>query len=284
MFSRVAIKTIVVVSSWSNLTVNFTPGEATTGGGGEEDPPPPPPQEDGVARVFIDDLGTPGKNELYSESTSGVVTKISQVLGPDGDVFSFERTPDGNRVVYMADVQNDRTELFTVPSAGGTITKISTPTTVFDDGTSSDVIRFAISPDGQRVAYTADTNEWTKYELFGTAITGGTVTRLSYQMPFDYDVDDFKFSPNSQRIIYRAGRTAIGLWELYSTPSNRAGSIRISQATGTVGAFEVTCDSSTVNFLVDLVGGGPYVLYSVPITGGTITELGGGQLPGTSCS
>ena len=89
--------------------------------------------------------------------------KLNDTLVASGDVFNFQISPDGSRVVYNADQDTDGdNELYSVPIGGGTVTKLNS--TLVTDG---DVLGgFQISPDGSRVVYRADQDTDDVFELY----------------------------------------------------------------------------------------------------------------------
>ena len=90
---------------------------------------------------------------------------VRQVVG---DVQEFLFTPDGTRIVYLADQDQDEVfELFSVPSTGGTPVRLN-PTLAADAA----VEAFAIAPDGARVVYTSDQETDDQLELFSVPTDG----------------------------------------------------------------------------------------------------------------
>jgi len=108
------------------------------------------------------------KFELYNVPIAGgVPVKLNGTLPSQGDVTSAEFTPDGTKVIFLADENGDNTvELFSVPGSGGTPTKISGP--LVNGG---DVTDFQISPDGQRVIYRADEDADEVFELYSVSLS-----------------------------------------------------------------------------------------------------------------
>ncbi|MCR4274624.1 MAG: hypothetical protein NUW02_01055 [Candidatus Campbellbacteria bacterium] len=200
-------------------------------------------------------------------------------------VVNADATPTPLRLFIDDRDTPGQMELYKEASSG--ITKLSGP--LVADG---NVLFFKVSQNGRYVAYSASARNYLDYELYTVPITGGAVTRISHTLPFDYDVKNFDFSPDGQRVVYQAGRTSIGLWELFSTPSASAGALRISQQMDAgenvqvqpgQEEFKISCDSETVYFLADTTATEVYEAYSVPIGGGTITLIPGGQLPVFPC-
>ena len=118
-------------------------------------------------------------------------------------------------MVYTADQDTDNVdELYSVPIAGGTPTKISGD--LVDGG---DVGGFQLSSDGSRVVYTADQDTDNILELYSVPIAGGTPTRISGDLVDGGDVDfDFQLSSDGSRVVYTADQDTDNVFELYSVP------------------------------------------------------------------
>jgi hypothetical protein len=127
----------------------------------------------------------------------------------------------GGLVVCLVDSEiAGKWELFSVPAAGGAPVRISPAL-----GADRDVIRFLVSADGARVAFTCDRDRWTQYELFAVPATGGAPTKISGAIATDHDVDDFVWSGRGDQVVFRYGRNATGVWNLYAVPA--AGGSRV---------------------------------------------------------
>lgn len=92
-----------------------------------------------------------------------------------GDVYSFAISPDGSRVVYRADQDTDFVdELYSIPIAGGTSTKLNGTLPLNGDTTT-----YLISPDSTRVVYLADQNTNNVVEIYSVPVGGGTPVKLN---------------------------------------------------------------------------------------------------------
>lgn len=174
-----------------------------------------------------------------------------------GDIENFDFTPDGDYVVFSADMDTDGvTELYSIPVSGGTPTKLSTgelnwgfivspdsnrvvyiqdyklysvPVTGPSSATvkiSDDVINsggyYFISPDSQRVVYMMDEpgNYYFVTALYSVPITGGTITQLNKTLVDGGSINYYNlvFSPDGQYVVYGASQDTVGMNELYSVP------------------------------------------------------------------
>ncbi len=111
---------------------------------------------------------------IPSSSVLAQSIKLNAPFLPEvaGDVFLFEISPDGSRVVYIADQDLDEQyELYSVPIGGGDEDagpiRLNGPL-VFD----GDVRWFRISPDGECVVYQAAPDVRLEYGLFSVPIDG----------------------------------------------------------------------------------------------------------------
>lgn len=186
--------------------------------------------------------------------------------GPFG---TSRMTPDGARLICLVDVIPGKYELFTV--AGGTPPVRLSPETAAD----RDVIAFEISPDGQRVAFTFDPAQWTKYELWTVPAAGGDARKVNGHLPLEHDVDRFYWSGDSQRVVWVQGRNTTGDWTLRSASPAGAGAVLLSPAGYTVGrTFSIVWGGRSVCYQAEPLGGpGVMPWYVVPVAGGTALRV-----------
>ena len=220
-----------------------------------------------------------------------------------GDVESFEISPDGAYVVYLADADTDDViELYSVPLSGGTPVRLNdTPVT------GGDVHSFEISPGGSRVVYRADQDTNDVYELYSVPIAGpaGDGVKLNPALPTGGDVQrEFEISPDGSWVVYRADQDSVrtaydagGVYELYSVPiaGPASAGVKINHLlrfevhvcmpgedlyTDDVVSFTISPDSSRVVYRAKRYEGCDHVyeVFSVPIGGPASDVL---QLNGT---
>src|SRR5262249_2954261 len=142
---------------------------------------------------------TPTVFELYSRPIdgSGTSAKINDPLVTGGDVqTAFLISPDRARVVYLANPDtNGVLALHRRPIAGsGSAVKLNGAL-----ATNGDVqAGFVISPDSARVAYRADQDADSVFELYSRAIDGsGSPTKLNGTLVSGGDVNSFAISSDS---------------------------------------------------------------------------------------
>ena len=180
--------------------------------------------------------------------------------GPFG---SSALSPDGRHLVCLADAAvPGKYELYGVD---GIRDPWRLSPGMADD---RDVIRFAISPDSQRVAFTSDKGTWTKYDLFTVGITGGSAVQINSPLPVEHDVDQFAWSPS--RVVYVQGRNTTGWWELFSSPATGNGQTKLAPWSTVQRGF--TVGGELVRFQADATGLGAMKWYAVPASGGRVME------------
>ena len=144
-------------------------------------------------------------------------TLVREVVG---DVQEFSFTPDGTRIVYLADQDQDEVyELFSVPSEGGAPVRLN-PTL----GEDASVEDFAIAPDGSRVVYTSDQETADQLELFSVPTDGSaTAVKLNGPLVLGGDIGagsgkpGFVISP-AGIVAYVADQDTEAVAEIYSVP------------------------------------------------------------------
>lgn len=183
--------------------------------------------------------------ELYSTNVNIVgtnQTRLNSILGVNQKVLSFQITPDGTKVVYVADQDTLGVfELYSVPIDGSLApTKLSGAMVAGGDIVDKSGLLmtslFLISPDSSKVVYLADQDIDGKNEIFSVNIDGTSRTQLNTEMVAPrrviHDYDNINKMP-------RFAKTG-----------------------------------STVLFLADMNDGADeFNLISVPIGGGTNTDL-----------
>jgi Tol biopolymer transport system component len=206
--------------------------------------------------------------ELYSVPLAGPSNTGVKINGPlvaDGDVNTlngvFQISADSRWVVYMADGDNPGDEeLYSVPIAGPglSVVKLNGPLTP-----NGDVLKFKVSPAGDRVIYFADQTTVGVYELFSAPIRGpaGSAVKLNGVLVEGGDVDEnFQISPNNSFVAYRADQETEGQFELYRVPLGGPATSGVKlndpiQPAGDVSIFDnsyqISPDSKRVIYMAD---------------------------------
>ncbi len=227
--------------------------------------------------VYLGDQNTDGVNELFSVPIGGgTVTQLNDPLPTGGGVglFGIKLSPDGSTVVYSAEQETINVhEIFSVPIGGGTVTKLNS--TLPANG---DIFEFKISPDSSTVVYRGGQDTAGIDELFAVPIGGGTPIKVSEP---GVNLFNYTISADGSTVVYQTSTGGTGVDELFSVP---IGGGTITQLNGplavgeTVDSFELSKDSSTLIYTTEPIGAFDALstgLFSVPINGGTITQLSG---------
>jgi Tol biopolymer transport system component len=146
-----------------------------------------------------------------------------------GSVQSWRIASTGDRVVFLRHADSGTSELYSVSIAGGAPVKLNGP--LPPGGRVKGELLYEgylISPDGSRVVYRADQDEFQVFELYGVPIGGGTAVKLNENLPAGGKVDAFALAPDGVRVVYRASPDRY----LHSAALDGSGSV---QLTGQVG-------------------------------------------------
>lgn len=186
-------------------------------------------------------------------------------LTPDQDTDRFVVSPDGKRIVYTVDRQNNAHELWTVEIAGRARLRLD-PDLGANHGVRGEPW---VSSDSETVIFTlidARTPPF-QYSVVSVPITGGDLTELIA------GGGGFEVTPDEQWILFTDADGAVMRIPIGGGPRGKL-SVNFPDGTGP-GDFEVTPDSQHVLFTAseeDAVPGGSG-LYSVPISGGQPVKL-----------
>ncbi len=120
----------------------------------------------GTTIYYIADEGTTDVFYLYSTDQTGALNEAGTHSNGNGpDVSTFKIDPDGNYLVFQADLQNENvTELYRVNADGTNQTRLNADITAVGGS----VVEYEIAPDGNFVVYFADettNNQFTLYRI-----------------------------------------------------------------------------------------------------------------------
>ncbi|MBX7157075.1 MAG: hypothetical protein K1X66_01625 [Verrucomicrobiae bacterium] len=149
--------------------------------------------------VYVADVNGTGQFDIYSvNALTKVVTNLNDGLVAGGDVVDYQVSPDGLRVVFLADKNvDDSMELFSVLTSGGVPLKLN-PSFPAPD---RDVLNFQISPDSQRVIYWANVDNVDVYDIYVNSITSTNTLNLTGGL---YNVDGMKITDNALTLVFTA--------------------------------------------------------------------------------
>ncbi len=234
---------------------------------------------DSTRVVFIANTDPPAfVPRLFSVPIAGgAETELNGPIVVGGEVVSFLITPDGSRVVFLADKDVDEQyELYSVPIAGGTVTRLHGS---LDPG--ADVTDYRISPDGAWVVFeVVDFDFASPSSLWSVPVTGGTpvVIGTGGGHPGGF----FRISPDSTRVVH-IGADADTDLQLYSYSILGGDSLQLTFGIVSSGPrdFRITPDSSTIVYIYqDNLMDGIQELRSIPILGGSSLLLSGPMISG----
>lgn len=201
---------------------------------------------DGRRATYIADADTDDVNELYtvdlSAAAPGTPVKLNATASTD-DVWDFEMTPDGARVIYRLDPTNGDLELHVANVASpGTSDVVG-----YADSANGHADGYHLSPDGTALAFTA--GAYLSESLWYVDLTTAapyTATRLAdgrYESANDqwHWVDnDLAFTPDGDHVVFRQVDDAFSFSRLYTVPVASPGTAAQLSAAGTTSADEVT--------------------------------------------
>lgn len=236
---------------------------------------------DGQRVIYVADQDTDNVKELYRVPIDGsaLPTKLNPTLVSGGNVLDtqFRLTPDGNRVVYVADRDADEIfELYSVPVTGpitatvklnGALTSGGDVGYFFPSGTPT---FFYITPDSSRVIYFADQDTDNSYELYSVPVDGSSpaiklhASLTSGQTLLPYQIS---ISKNSQKIAFTINQQVYvaSIMGASSATSLHDGGILGS----TIDSVNITPDSQFVIVHKNINNSGIFTLkgYRIPIAG-----------------
>jgi Tol biopolymer transport system component len=227
-----------------------------------------------------------GIYELYSiPAAGGTPVRLNGDLPASGTLSEFKITPDDSQVVYVASQDTaSMFEVYMVPIDGGTSEKLS-DTMVAGGG----VWPMKMSPDGSRVVYTAARDVVSKCEIFSVSLTDPAASPIKLNPPMgansDVFYDNFRVSPDGNHVVYLADPLLNDIYFFYSVPVGGGTAVQLTNLGNGVPllggdyTFEISSDSSYLVFRSTLTG--KRQVFSVPLTGGTVTKLNDPIIPAT---
>ena len=224
--------------------------------------------------------------DLWSAPVSGggPVTLLmagSTTVNRPGVERDFQITSDSSRVVFRnnSNLSPTRVELYSVQIDGSSAaTRLSAPPAF---GSTHQVQDFALSPNGVRVVFRSDEASAGLPQLYSVPTSGGAITALPGASVAGRQVyPDYQVSSDSVRVVFKADREALNVHDLYSVPIAGGTPTPVSftsssiLAGGVIRQFAITPDAARVVYVGNKSLFSNYLLYSVPITGGSTGSIG----------
>ena len=152
---------------------------------------------DGQRTVFIGDLRTDGRIELYSVHTTGGdrVTLSTGLTGTEG-VVDYLISPDSQWVLYLVGPGGiNPNQLYAVPITGGT------PIKLFQGDPGNNYLYGArFSPDSTSILFVEDFPDSNQEVLRSVPVGGGTVSTIA--APEEWCYLDFQITGDSAYVVY----------------------------------------------------------------------------------
>jgi hypothetical protein len=240
----------------------------------------------GADVVYLANQESLMRNELFRaplQPGGAPVTKLNRPLFGNGEVTTYQITPDSAHVVYRADPGfSDHHHLYKVAISGGQSQRLNGDFA----GVGFVASTFSISPNSRWAVYLSDERISGTFELHAASLNSGSRFRLNGELAAGGDVSLFAISPDSQRVVYRADQDTAGTFELYSSrivevgspaaqaeleASTSAASSRVKLSgpmSGGLINFQISPAADRVIYLADQATPGVNELFNVPIGGG----------------
>lgn len=236
----------------------------------------------GHRAIFIANKDTASLKELYSTQADGssAPVKISNGLvfgAGDLGVSQFLISPDGSRVVFLADADHTGgvNDIYSAPTDG------SSPAIRLNIGAEAPVTGFGITPDSAHAVFlgTNTASAIISTEIFAAAIaTPASARQLSDigQTNAAGDVVAADLSLNGARVVYAGDGGTDEIFQWYSVPTSATGpgfDVQLSAALGSVTNARITPDSSRVVYTGDDTTAAKVEVFSIGIDGGARIKL-----------
>ncbi len=196
---------------------------------------------------------------------------LTEPLVPGGRIHEFRISPDGGRVVYIADaLTNGVNELFSVPiDASRPPLRLNPPR-----ASNGHVREFEITADGLRVVYRADLALDGEHELHSVPIDAdGPDVTLNGPLPLQGDVEAFEIRADGQRVVYRADQEVNDRFELFGVHvAGGTAPVRLNGPLvmgGDVAEFAIAPDGRLAVYVADQATNERSELFAVAVEGGS---------------
>lgn len=175
---------------------------------------------------------------------------INKPLVNGGNVTDrFVITPDGHKVVYIADEDQDNVfELYSANVDGTNKRRISAPLSL-----GRNVSYFLVSPNSQKVAYIADHTD-DRFNLYTVNLDGSNFAQVNQGQPDSaHQIGWALWTPNSSKLVYTTDEySSVGNYGLFI--ANPDGSARLTLNAGPVMArFDISANGARVVYREGLV-------------------------------
>ncbi len=193
-----------------------------------------------------------------------------------GNVADFMGiSADSSLVVYREyPVLPGPAEMYSIPIGGGSATLLSQ-----GSATGAGAINASLTPDGATVLFTYQASSGGPTELYKAPIGGGSIVKLSGTLPAGYDVGlAFFASDDSSRAFFTVNNNfGLNTYSYYSAPLAGGALVDLAPTmTSFYSDYFWLMDSG--NTFAFSAGDGSFTqgeIYTVPVTGGSLTKISG---------
>ncbi len=196
--------------------------------------------------IYKSDFETNNVTRLYSTAVDGSGTvRLNGPLTSGGDVYSFQLSPDGRSVAYIADQVTDRRfDLFVRELDGTSVSRLTASLG------SNRVPTFAWSPDSTRIAFDDDRTTANVRELYVANVDGSSTTRVSRPLASGQYARLPTWSPDGRSLAFVSDQEEPGRAELYAVEADGSNERRMSRndAGGGFGAKVWSPDSTMLAY------------------------------------
>ena len=208
--------------------------------------------------AYVTDQDTAGVTELYVSAVNGSSTnKVSgtMVVGGLVEFTSVNWSPDNLFISYIADQELDTApELFVSTPDGLSNTKVSGPGILANPSSLNGVTLSVWSPNSNVIAYAANQESVSEFELFVSTPDGVTNTKVSGPMVVGGAVNSLhipQWSQDASQIIYIAFQDDAFISDLYISTTDGTSNIQLSNALGSVDGMQWSNDGQWIAFGAD---------------------------------
>lgn len=200
-----------------------------------------------------------GATGLFSVPIDGSQPPVA--LNGGFPVSTYALTPDAQHVLF-----SDGVRLFTIPIEGGVAPlRVHGPL-----GGNRAVTSWELTPDGSRVVYRLNCDDWTRYEVYSAPVDGSAPqVKLNGALVAGGNVSRFQISPFSTHVTYAADQDLDGVEGLYGAPI--AGGASVLFSAGVAGRSivdaRISPDRARMVYRANHGPAGRYSLFSVPVDG-----------------
>ncbi|MCB1215017.1 MAG: PD40 domain-containing protein [Deltaproteobacteria bacterium] len=184
---------------------------------------------DGSKIAYLLDLEINGVKELYlADSRTGNIEKINPDLSYGREVDSYKWSEDGKKIAYLANPNNTNIkELYYYDLTNGTLHQVN-PDFSGVIGNLKSVFSYYWSPDGKKIAYTADQDTENVIELYVYNLENQEIQKINQNLEGGKTIYNFLWSPDSKNLAYVADQDYAGVQELFLHQEGSSTAIKIN--------------------------------------------------------